>query len=51
MNVADLDKTDTDAPLFASDAFRLSDFQADLIEKTRKFGKKYLAPRADTRAT
>ena len=46
MNVAHLDKVDTDAPLFAPDAFRLTDFQADLIAKCRRFGKKVLAPRA-----
>ena len=46
MNVADPDKVDTDAPLFAPDAFRLSDFQAELIAKCRRFGKQYLAPRA-----
>jgi hypothetical protein len=46
MNVADLDDVDTDAPLFAPDAFRLTDFQAELIAKCRRFGKQYLAPRA-----
>jgi alkylation response protein AidB-like acyl-CoA dehydrogenase len=37
---------DTDAPIFAPDAFRLSDFQADLIERARRFGQRVLAPRA-----
>ena len=35
-----------DAPMFAADAFRLSDAQADLIDKARGFGKRVLAPRA-----
>jgi|SRR5579884_1097432 alkylation response protein AidB-like acyl-CoA dehydrogenase len=35
-----------DAPIFAPDAFRLSDFQAELIDKARRFGKAKLAPRA-----
>jgi alkylation response protein AidB-like acyl-CoA dehydrogenase len=35
-----------DAPIFAPDAFRLSDFQAELIAKARRFGKAKLAPRA-----
>ena len=35
-----------DAPMFAADAFRLSDAQADLIDKARAFGKRVLAPRA-----
>ncbi len=46
MNAIDLDKADTDAPLFAPDAFGLTDFQAELIAKSRRFGKQYLAPRA-----
>lgn len=45
MNVH-LDSHDQDAPIFAPDAFRLTDFQADLIAKARHFGKKALAPRA-----
>jgi hypothetical protein len=32
--------------MFAADAFRLSDAQADLIDKARGFGKRVLAPRA-----
>lgn len=45
MNVH-LDSHDQDAPIFAPDAFRLTDFQAELIGKARRFGKKALAPRA-----
>ena len=41
-----LDDHDQDAPIFAPDAFRLSDFQAELIAKARRFGKAKLAPRA-----
>jgi len=37
---------DVDAPMFAADAFRLSDVQADLIGKARRFGQRVLAPRA-----
>ncbi len=37
---------DDDAPMFAPDAFRLSDTQAALITKARRFGKRVLAPRA-----
>ena len=36
---------DVDAPMFAADAFRLSDVQADLISKARRFGQRVLAPR------
>ena len=35
-----------DAPMFAADAFRLSDALAALIDKARGFGKRVLAPRA-----
>jgi alkylation response protein AidB-like acyl-CoA dehydrogenase len=35
-----------DAPIFAPDAFRLSDFAAELIAKARRFGRRVLAPRA-----
>jgi alkylation response protein AidB-like acyl-CoA dehydrogenase len=45
MNVHDLD-AHQDAPIFAPDAFRLTDFQAELIAKARRFGKAKLAPRA-----
>ena len=39
-------KDDQDAPIFAPEAFRLSDSQAELIAKARRFGKAKLAPRA-----
>ncbi len=35
-----------DRPMFAPDAFRLSDSQAELIAKAREFGQRVLAPRA-----
>jgi alkylation response protein AidB-like acyl-CoA dehydrogenase len=35
-----------DAPIFAPDAFRLTPFQAALIDKARRFGRRVLAPRA-----
>jgi len=34
------------APMFASDAFRLSGEQADLIDEARRFGLEVLGPRA-----
>src|SRR5262245_41448575 len=37
---------DTDIPMFPADAFRLSEAQADLIAKARRFGARTLAPRA-----
>jgi alkylation response protein AidB-like acyl-CoA dehydrogenase len=37
---------DDNAPMFAPDAFRLTDAQAELIAKARRFGKRVLAPRA-----
>jgi hypothetical protein len=46
MRAPDLDGQDADAPIFAADAFRLSDFAADLIGKARRFGRRVLAPRA-----
>ncbi len=46
MQAPDLAAHDADAPIFAPDAFRLSDFQADLIDKARRFGRQVLAPRA-----
>jgi alkylation response protein AidB-like acyl-CoA dehydrogenase len=46
MPVPDLDAHDADAAMFAPDAFRLSDFAADLIGKARRFGRRVLAPRA-----
>jgi alkylation response protein AidB-like acyl-CoA dehydrogenase len=45
MNATDPDARD-DAPLFAPDAFRLSDEQAQLIARARRFGKRVLAPHA-----
>jgi alkylation response protein AidB-like acyl-CoA dehydrogenase len=35
-----------DAPIFAPDAFRLTPFQSELINKARRFGLRVLAPRA-----
>jgi len=46
MHAADPDRHDADAPMFAADAFRLTDSQAELIGKARRFGKRVLAPRA-----
>jgi alkylation response protein AidB-like acyl-CoA dehydrogenase len=46
MQAPDLAAHDADAPIFAPDAFRLSAFQADLIDKARRFGRQVLAPRA-----
>jgi len=44
----DIDTLDTDAPIFAPQAFRLSDWEADLVAKARHFGRRVLAPRAAT---
>ncbi len=41
-----LDDTHVDAPMFPADAFRLTDEQAALTEKVRRFGKTVVAPRA-----
>jgi alkylation response protein AidB-like acyl-CoA dehydrogenase len=46
MKAPDLAAHDADAPIFAPDAFRLSDFQANLIGKAQRFGRQVLAPRA-----
>jgi alkylation response protein AidB-like acyl-CoA dehydrogenase len=46
MNAPDIAAHDADAPIFAADAFRLGDVQADLIGKARRFGRQVLAPRA-----
>jgi alkylation response protein AidB-like acyl-CoA dehydrogenase len=46
MHAPDLDAHDTDAPMFAPDAFRLSESAAALIARARAFGRKVLAPRA-----
>jgi alkylation response protein AidB-like acyl-CoA dehydrogenase len=42
-----LDSHDRDAPIFAPDAFRLTDTQAELIDRARRFGRRVLAPRAE----
>jgi hypothetical protein len=41
-----LDDISVDAPMFPADAFRLTDEQAALTEKVRRFGKTVVAPRA-----
>src|ERR1700704_3847268 len=46
MHAPDKDAQDIDAPMFPTDAFRLSDFATDLIGKARQFGRRVLAPRA-----
>ena len=46
MNHSTIDTHDRDAPIFAPDAFRLSDEEAALIDKARRFGARVLAPRA-----
>jgi alkylation response protein AidB-like acyl-CoA dehydrogenase len=46
MNSQDVDAHDVEAPIFALDAFRLSDVQAELIDKARRFGRRVLRPRA-----
>jgi alkylation response protein AidB-like acyl-CoA dehydrogenase len=46
MHAPDPKAHDVDAPMFAPEAFRLSDFAADLIGKVRRFGRRVLAPRA-----
>jgi alkylation response protein AidB-like acyl-CoA dehydrogenase len=40
------DLVDRDAPIFASEAFRLSAAQSELIGRARAFGRRVLAPRA-----
>jgi alkylation response protein AidB-like acyl-CoA dehydrogenase len=42
-----LDAHDRDAPIFAPAAFRLTDAQAELIDRARRFGRRVLAPRAE----
>jgi len=42
-----LDEHDRDAPIFSPASFRLADAQADLIARTRRFGSRVLAPRAE----
>jgi alkylation response protein AidB-like acyl-CoA dehydrogenase len=46
MHAIDLDQHDADAPMFSADAFRLGAFEADLVGRARRFGKRVLAPRA-----
>src|SRR5258707_10235061 len=46
MHAPDKDAQDIDAPMFPTDAFRLSDYAAGLIGKARRFGRRVLAPRA-----
>jgi alkylation response protein AidB-like acyl-CoA dehydrogenase len=41
-----LDRYSGEAPMFAPDAFRLTPFQAELLDKARRFGRAVLAPRA-----
>ena len=41
-----LDRHDIDAPIFDPAAFRLADHEADLIDRTRRFGARVAAPRA-----
>ena len=42
-----IDTHHCDAPIFAPDAFRLRDEQAELIDRARRFGRRVLAPRAE----
>jgi alkylation response protein AidB-like acyl-CoA dehydrogenase len=42
----DLDAHRADAPLFAPDAFRLTEFQTGLNERVRRFGRRVVEPRA-----
>jgi alkylation response protein AidB-like acyl-CoA dehydrogenase len=46
MHAPDHAARDADAPIFAADAYRLTDAQADLIDRARRFGQQVLAPRA-----
>jgi alkylation response protein AidB-like acyl-CoA dehydrogenase len=46
MHALDHAARDADAPIFAADAYRLTDAQADLIDRARRFGQQVLAPRA-----
>jgi alkylation response protein AidB-like acyl-CoA dehydrogenase len=46
MHARDIDAHETDAPMFAADAFGLSDAAADLIGRARRFGHRVLVPRA-----
>jgi alkylation response protein AidB-like acyl-CoA dehydrogenase len=44
---AAFDETQIDAPMFAADAFRLTDEQSALTARVRRFGKAVVAPRAE----
>jgi len=46
MHGRDIDTHDRDAPIFAPEAFRLGDRDAELIARAQKFGARVLAPRA-----
>src|ERR1700730_18548769 len=46
MNTRDLDRHDTGAPIFDRASFPIANGEADLIERTRRFGARVLAPRA-----
>jgi alkylation response protein AidB-like acyl-CoA dehydrogenase len=45
MHGRDVDAHDRDAAMFAPDAFRLADAEAELIGRARRFGAQVLAPR------
>lgn len=42
----DFDAHNSDAPIFAPEAYRLGEAEAELIDRTRRFGARVLAPRA-----
>jgi alkylation response protein AidB-like acyl-CoA dehydrogenase len=46
MNPRDLDRHETDAPIFDPVAFRLESGEAAMVEKAQRFGARVLAPRA-----
>ena len=46
MHGRDIDAFDRDAPIFAPEAFRLGDKDAELVARAQKFGARVLAPRA-----
>jgi alkylation response protein AidB-like acyl-CoA dehydrogenase len=46
MHAPDLDRHDSDAPIFDPAAFGLSEHQDELIAKTRRFGQRVVAARA-----
>jgi alkylation response protein AidB-like acyl-CoA dehydrogenase len=46
MHGGDIEAHDHDAAMFAPDAFRLTDADAELIARARRFGAQVLAPRA-----